>query len=104
MSISVRSPDQDALSTTAGAVAVALGALALAATIFLYALSLLPSFNPSNAVRIVGLAGLPVGALGAVLGYVIARPGPGRRRGLLGLVLAIVAVVATGVLVVVLGE
>ena len=81
MSTSVRSPNQDALSTTAGAVAVALGALALAATIFLYALSLLPSFNPSNAVRIVGLAGLPVGALGAVLGYAIARPGPGRRRG-----------------------
>ncbi|SDL17337.1 hypothetical protein [Tessaracoccus oleiagri] len=104
MSTTVRSPDQDALSTTAGTVALALGALAVAATIFLYALSLLPSFNPSNPVRIVGLAGLPVGALGAVLGYAIARVGPGKRRGLLGLVLAIVAVVATGVLIVVFGE
>lgn len=77
-------PHEDSESERAGTLAVVLGALALAATVFTYALSLSESFNPPGWVRAVGLVWLPIGFFGTGFAYAAARKGAGRRRGAQG--------------------
>ena len=52
----------DTGSERAGTITVVLGALALAATVFTYMLSLSENFNPLGWVRAVGLVWLPSGS------------------------------------------
>lgn len=62
-------------SERAGTLAVVLGALALAATVFTYLLSLSENFNPPGWVRAVGLVWLPIGFFGTAFAYMVARRG-----------------------------
>jgi hypothetical protein len=87
----------------AGTLALLSGALALLATAFAYVLSLTDVVDPPNWVRILGLVWLPLGFFGAPLAYTVARRGPGRARGLAGLVLAAVGLVLFVVLLFVAG-
>ena len=57
-------------------------------------LSLSDAFNPPNWVRVVGLVWLPVGFFGTPIAYALAREGPGRERGRVGLVVAVVGLLA----------
>lgn len=93
----------DTGSERAGTITVVLGALALAATVFTYVLSLSEDFNPLGWVRAVGLVWLPIGFFGAAFAYIAARKGSGRRRGMIGLTLAGVGLVAFVVLLFVAG-
>jgi hypothetical protein len=49
-------------------------------------------------VRVVGLVWLPIGFFGTPIAYALARNGPGRKRGRVGLVVALVGLVALVVL------
>lgn len=80
-----------------------LGALALAATVFTYMLSLSENFNPPGWVRAAGLVWLPIGFFGTAFAYMAARKGSGRRRGRIGLTLAGVGLVAFVVLLFIAG-
>ncbi|MGM9471989.1 hypothetical protein ACS5PJ_08280 [Pseudarthrobacter sp. YS3] len=90
-------------SERAGTITVVLGVLALAATLFTYVLSLSAGFNPPGWVRVMGLIWLPIGFFGAAIAYTAARKGPGRRRGMLGLAIAGVGLVAFVVLLFIAG-
>lgn len=94
MSTSTRSTGEAEVSVRAGNLALAAGILALAAAALAYVLSLTGVVDPPNWARVVGLAWLPIGLLGAPIAYTAARTGPGRHRGRLGLAVALVALVA----------
>ncbi|MDC5696275.1 hypothetical protein OO014_03325 [Intrasporangium calvum] len=75
-----------------GLVALVLGFAAVAALIWLWALTL-PNVNPPNWVRILGVLWLPVGVVGAGWAGLLGLRGPGRRWSVVGLSLAGLAVV-----------
>jgi hypothetical protein len=86
------------LSAHAGTIALVLGVLFLAATVFTYVLSLSDSVNPPGWVRVLGLVWLPIGFVGTPIAYVLARKGPGRRLGTVGLAIALLGLLAFVVL------
>jgi hypothetical protein len=90
-------------SARAGTVTLALGVLFSAAVAFAYVLSLSESFNPPDWVRFVGLVWLPVGLGGVPISYAVARTTEGRDRALVGVLVALVGLVAFVGLVVALG-
>lgn len=87
----------------AGTITLALGILFTAAVAFAFPLSLSDAFNPPDWVRVVGLVWLPVGLGGVPIGYAFARTGPGRDRARLGVVIALVGLVAFTALVISFG-
>lgn len=87
----------------AGTITLALGILFTAAVAFSFPLSLSESFNPPDWVRGTGLVWLPIGSAGVPIGYVIARNGPGRARARLGVIIALVGLVAFSALVIAIG-
>lgn len=89
-----RSADLGTVSTRAGTATLGLGLLFLAATIFIFVLSLSDLVDPPTWVRVLGLVWLPLGFFGAPLTYAVARAGPGRNRGRLGLALMLVPLAA----------
>ena len=93
----------DTASERAGRIALALGVLALAATVFTYVLSLSDLVNPPDWVRAAGLVWLPLGFFGTPIAYTVARNGPGRRAAEAGLAVAGVGLVAFVVLLFVAG-
>lgn len=82
------------ISARAGTAAVVLGALFLASTVVVYVLSLTDVLDWPNWARAVGLAGLPIGFIGTPVAYALARRGPGRARGVVGLAVLGAALVA----------
>ena len=90
-------------SAPVGTVTLVLGVLFSAAVALTYVLSLSDAVNPPNWVRAIGLAWLPIGLGGVPLGYVIARTGEGRGRARLGVLIALVGLVAFVALVVAIG-
>ena len=103
MSIDTRPSIKGAGSVRAGTITLVLGILFLTATVFTYVLSLSDVVDPPNWVRALGLAWLPVGFVGTPIAYALARTGPGRDRGRVGLVVALVGLLAFVVLVFVAG-
>jgi hypothetical protein len=93
----------DSGSQRAATIALVLGILAVAATVFTYALSLGTGFNPPNWVRVAGLVWLPLGFFGAPIAYMLARNGPGHGRALIGLAATGVGLTAFVVLLFVAG-
>ena len=71
---------------------VAFGAVAMAALLWITALSLLADFNPPDWIRVAGSMLLPVGLAGSVATGLAARRGPDRALALTGLVLSALAV------------
>lgn len=86
------------MSERAGLATVVFAALFAAATAYTFALSLSESFNPPNWLRVLGLVWLPIGLAGAAVSYTVARTGPGRTAGRLGLLVLLLSVVAFVVL------
>jgi hypothetical protein len=81
-------------SVAIGNITLILGIFFVAAVGFTFVLSLSDVVDPPNWVRVIGLAGLPIGFFGAPVGFVLARRGPGRDRALVGLVLMLVGLAA----------
>ena len=79
------SASSSSTSARAGTITLVLGILFLAATVLTYVLSLSDLVNPPNWVRAAGLVWLPIGFFGAPIAYTLARKGPGRDRGRIGL-------------------
>jgi hypothetical protein len=94
MSIDTRDTGRHTGSMRAGTLTVVLGVLAAAATAFTYVLSLSEAVNPPNWVRVLGLVWLPIGFLGTPITYTLARTGPGRDRGRVGLAIALAGLLA----------
>jgi hypothetical protein len=92
--MSTQPTGRDTASVRAGTVAVVLGVLFLAATVFAFVLSLSESFNPPNWLRLLGLVWIPIGLLGTPAAYALARRGSGSRLGALGLATAVVGLLA----------
>ena len=86
-----------------GRYSIVLGALALGALAWTWALSVLPDLNPPNLVRIPGILLLPVGVLAGLATGVVALRGDGHRDAVIGLALAGLAVVGFVVLLAVAG-
>lgn len=103
MSIDTRPTIPETTSLRAGTITLVLGLLFTAATAFTYVLSLSDAVNPPNWVRALGLVWLPVGFFGAPLAYTLARKGPGRRRGRIGLAIGLVGLTAFVALLIVAG-
>lgn len=82
----------------AGTITLLLGLMAVLATAFTYVLSLSDVIDPPNWVRILGLVWMPIGFIGTPVTYAVARLGPGRRRGRIGLALALAGLAAFVVL------
>lgn len=87
--------------TRAGTLALALGMLMVISTAFTFILSVdalydpvLGDTDPPNWVRALALAGLPLGFFGTPIAYAIARNGPGRDRGRIGIALMLVGLAA----------
>lgn len=76
-----------------GTLCVVFGSLAVAAFLWLWSLTL-PGFNPPNWIRIVGVAGMPIGVAGAALTAAAGHHGASRLRLVMGLCLAAVTVLA----------
>ena len=93
----------DRRSMAAGSVTLALGMLFTAAVAYTYILSLSATFNPPNWVRILGLVWLPIGFAGVPVGYALARTGAGRQRGLIGVLIRVVGLIALVALVSIIG-
>ena len=91
------------LPNVAGTVSLVLGILFLAATVFTYVLSLTDLVDPPNWVRAAGLVWLPIGFVGTPIAYALARTGPGRDRGRVGLVAGLVGLLAFVLLVLAVG-
>ena len=87
----------------AGTIALALGVLALAATVYTYVLSLSEDVNPPDWLRIAGLVWLPLGFFGTPVAYALARNGAGRHRAQIGLALAGLGLLAFGALLFIAG-
>jgi hypothetical protein len=103
MTAHVRDPERGLTSAHAGTLTLLLGCAFLAATGFTYVLSLGVAFNPPDWVRVAALVWLPIGFFGTPIAYAIARRGPGRDRGRVGVGIALVALVAFVVLQFALG-
>lgn len=103
MTIDTRRTSRDTGPRRAGTITLVLGVLALAATVFAYVLSLSDLVNPPNWVRGLGLVWLPIGFFGTPIGYMLARNGPGRHRGRVGLAVAGFGLLAFVVLLVLVG-
>ncbi|MDT0183544.1 hypothetical protein Q9S36_25475 [Microbacterium sp. ARD31] len=73
------------------------------AVAYAYALSLGDGIGPPDWARVLGLVWLPVGLVGVPVGYYWSRGSARQGRAELGVVLALVAVLAFVVLVVALG-
>lgn len=86
-----------------GAWCAAFGAVALAALVWIWALSQ-PRFNPPDSLRIVGSLLLPVGLAGSLASAYLARGGPRRVGVVLGLSLGALTVVGFVVLLVTMGR
>ncbi|WP_142139233.1 hypothetical protein [Acidovorax sp. SLBN-42] len=89
-------------SKTAGRLSAVFGLVALAAFGWLWALSATP-LDPPNWVRIVGLAFLPIGLVGAVVTGIAGLRGAARAWAVVGLVAAVVTIVAFVVLLTLYG-
>lgn len=76
-----------------GTLCVAFGSVAVAAFLWLWSLTL-PGFNPPNWIRIVGVAGMPIGVAGAALTAAAGHHGASRLKPVLGLSLAAITVLA----------
>jgi hypothetical protein len=98
MSVDTKHTHPDTAAIRAGTMTVVLALLFLLATAFAYVLSLSEDVNPANWVRALGLVWLPIGFFGAPIAYSLARTGPGRHRGRVGLTILLVGVVAFVVL------
>ena len=98
LSVDTKQTRPDTASTRAGTITLILALLFLFATAFTYVLSLSEGVNPANWVRALGLVWLPIGFFGAPIAYSLARTGPGRHRGRIGLAVLLVGVVAFVVL------
>ena len=103
MRTDTRPTSQDVGSRRAGTVSLVLGILFLAATVFTYLLSLTDLVDPPNWVRAAGLVWLPIGFVGTPIAYALARTGPGRDRGRVGLVAGLVGLLAFVLLVLAVG-
>jgi hypothetical protein len=103
MSMSTEPIGLDTQSARSGAIALVLGVLFLAATVFAFVLSLSDSFNPPNWVRVLGLVWIPIGLFGTPVAYALARRGPGSQLGALGLAIAAVGLLAFVVLLIIAG-
>ena len=79
-------------SKLAGRMSAAFGLSAIAALVWLWVLTATP-LDPPNWVRILGLAFLPVGVVGAVIAGMSGRRGAGRTYALVGLSAAAVTVI-----------
>lgn len=98
-----RTPRGRSGSARAGTVTLVLGVLFSAAVVYTYVLSLSDSFNPPTWVRALGLVWLPIGFFGTPIAYALARTGEGRTRGRIGLLTALLGLVAFVALVVAVG-
>lgn len=103
MSTRLEPSRRDIPSVRAGTLTLVFGVVFVAATAFTYVLSLSDTFNPPNWVRILGLAWLPIAFAATPIAYVVARTGPGRTRGRLGVTIGLVGLVAFVALVVAVG-
>jgi hypothetical protein len=103
MTTEVRSSRQARRSGRAGLVTLVLGSLFAAAVLFTYVLSISDAFNPPDWVRVIGLVWLPIGVVGIPTAYDLARQGEGRTQARVGVVVALVGLVALIALVVALG-
>lgn len=103
MSTDFEPTDMSVVSARAGSITLALAILFVAATAFTYLLSLSDAFNPPHWVRVVGLVWLPIGFFGTPIAYALARIGPGRKRGRVGLMVALVGLVTFVVLLLAAG-
>lgn len=90
-------------SARAGSVTLALGVLFAAAVAFTYVLSLSDVVDPPTWLRAIGLVWLPVGLFGVPVGYAVVREGEGRDRGRVGVLVAVVGLLAFVGLVVAIG-
>ncbi|WP_448005554.1 hypothetical protein [Agromyces bauzanensis] len=89
-------------SKLVGAISLALGLVALVALVWLWALSTTP-LDPPQWVRILGIAFLPIGLLGALITGIAGLRGEGRRYAIGGLIAAAVTVIAFIVVLTVYG-
>lgn len=89
-------------SKTAGRLSVVFGLVALAAFGWLWALTATP-LDPPNWVRILGLAFLPIGLVGAVITGIAGLRGAARGWAVVGLAAAGVTIVAFVVVLTVYG-
>ena len=96
-------PHDRASTARAGTITLALGVLFSAAVAFTYVLSLSDVVDPPTWVRALGLVWLPIGLAGTPIAYAVARTGEGRDRARVGLLVALVGVVALVALVVAIG-
>ncbi len=85
---------RDVASVRAGTVTLLLGLAFVAATAYTYLLSLGDAFNPPHWARVLGLVWLPIGFFGTPIAYAVARTGDGRQRGRVGVLIALVGLVA----------
>lgn len=103
MATETRPRNQSLDTMRSGTLTLISAVLFAAAVAFTYVLSLSEPFNPPNWVRAVGLVWLPIGLAGVPIGYVVARIGDGRQRATVGVLIAVVALMAFVGLVVALG-
>jgi hypothetical protein len=78
----------------AGTLCIVVGTMFLRSTAWTYMLSLSETMDLPNWARALGHIELPIGFFGIPLASTVARRGPGRFRGRIGLGLATVALVA----------
>ena len=102
MTMQVR-PHDRAGTPRAGTVTLVLGVLFSAAVAFTYVLSLSDVVEPPTWVRALGLVWLPIGLAGTPIAYAVARHGEGRNRARVGVLVALVGLVAFVALVVAVG-
>ena len=89
-------------SSLAGGMSAAFGLSGIAALVWLWMLTATP-IDPANWVRILGLAFLPVGVVGAVIAGISGLRGAGRRYALVGLSAAAVTVIGFVLLITIYG-
>lgn len=82
------------ISERAGTLALIFGIAFALSTVLIYVLSLTEVIDAPNWLRALMLAGIPLGFFGVPWSFAVARSGAGRRRGLIGVWLAVISLAA----------
>ncbi|KAB7746562.1 hypothetical protein GA707_03505 [Nostocoides sp. F2B08] len=94
MTLDTRPTQHSDASERAGTLALALGIAFAVSTVLTFLMTLTDIIGGPNWLRALMSAGIPLGFFGVPLSFAVARTGLGRQRGLIGVALAVVSLVA----------
>lgn len=94
MTLDTRTTQHPDLSERAGTLALLLGIAFAISTVLTFLMSLTDVIDAPNRLRALMSAGIPLGFFGVPLSFAVARTGSGRQRGLIGVWLAVVSLLA----------